>query len=872
MTEKGRGQINYPPGKDKDEDKTPKNGAMAEALGRARIKKIEDLLAHPPAEESPAPPEILPDVPATPPVETGEPKTIPPELQAVFREVPPKVMEKYAGITDPKKRERYVENVRIAQQKQAERESRERDKNKKPVKHRTQKPKTQSPEKIEEVARRMKEETAEELRRMAAARTIALKPSGAAPDAPTIKMSVDAIRSDMDGKPNPDEDEEYPAVWRYNRDRRGNTEARGEPPSSGPEPSSTEAWQWPKSERTPAEERNFLRKLIEGAKEKFEWWKSSKEGLIRRNKELDAQAEKIPGVEKLFRTWGETYNKFGWKTKLAVGAGLGLGAVVTAGSLPMVIPLFGIAAQRIAGLSTMYLKFEKNSHDQAWGRNKEWGKQKAMLKAGFYTVLMSIAIKEAIEYASETEIANAAQAKIEGWLGSMLGHHATPPAGASEAQHPAAAAPPAPHAPTAPIAPEHSAIAAGHQASADVQASAPGIDHSVAVSNAGGAAASAPAFEMPTVGASSHGYEGMLKNLLKQLPDTKPDGIPDGSDLAKLYEAKANPGLLEKTVYELAKGHKFLVDGESVRIDPTAHMTIVGGQLHLTDATHPAGVFDAASNMHILHPHADVHFTSASQAPRAEVPAPEAIPVPPAPAEVDLTAAQHLAEEKLAAPVVPPPVSEQPPVWHTGSGGVLTDGSGNPVHAGEYGQPPPAAHIEAAQTPFVSPPEAPAPEAPNAPEAPATLAPEAPKIIHEELPAQEIKSPETVQEVNLVPGQDAHPMVSEAAPASAAEAVNQFGIKVPLNEPHIYADSGATHLFVYGGSPVERSKAVLEYLVRNPDKVVFAPDDSGKYRIPWHLVEGKIVPGAPMRTSGFFGWLSSFMKPPGPEEFEKVIK
>lgn len=101
---------------------------------------------------------------------------------------------------------------------------------------------------------------------------------------------------------------------------------------------------------------------------------------------------------------------------------------------------------------------------------------------------------------------------------------------------------------------------------------------------------------------------------------------------------------------------------------------------------------------------------------------------------------------------------------------------------------------------------------------------------------------------------------------------NEFGLTIPADEPHLYADTGAKHVFVYGGSPAERANAILEYLIKNPQSVVFSADDSETYRIPWYLVEGKMTPGTPMRTSGFFGFFSSFMKAPGPEEFAKIIK
>jgi len=128
--------------------------------------------------------------------------------------------------------------------------------------------------------------------------------------------------------------------------------------------------------------------------------------------------------------------------------------------------------------------------------------------------------------------------------------------------------------------------------------------------------------------------------------------------------------------------------------------------------------------------------------------------------------------------------------------------------------------------------------------------------------------------------QPSHPV--ESVPAIAHEpplgeppasyVTNPSGLHIEIYEPHIYADAGAKHLFVYGGSPTEKINAIVKYLTENPHKVVFNADDNGATRIPWSLVDGKVIPGAPIRTGGFLGWFSSFMKAPGPEDFKQVIK
>lgn len=101
---------------------------------------------------------------------------------------------------------------------------------------------------------------------------------------------------------------------------------------------------------------------------------------------------------------------------------------------------------------------------------------------------------------------------------------------------------------------------------------------------------------------------------------------------------------------------------------------------------------------------------------------------------------------------------------------------------------------------------------------------------------------------------------------------NEFGLTIPADEPHIYADAGDAHLFVYGGSPAEQAETIQTYLAAHPNGIIYGTDDTGTYRIPFHLLEGKVTAGLPVRTSGFLGFFSSWMKAPGPDEFAKIIK
>jgi hypothetical protein len=96
----------------------------------------------------------------------------------------------------------------------------------------------------------------------------------------------------------------------------------------------------------------------------------------------------------------------------------------------------------------------------------------------------------------------------------------------------------------------------------------------------------------------SHGYEGMLKELAKQLPDTKPANVPDGSDLAKLYEAKAsaNPNELGNAIHRIALDpkHEFftgkgslLVDTNArITIDPSSGNVLFNGEVHAPTGAH----------------------------------------------------------------------------------------------------------------------------------------------------------------------------------------------------------------------------------------------------------------------------------------------
>jgi hypothetical protein len=154
--------------------------------------------------------------------------------------------------------------------------------------------------------------------------------------------------------------------------------------------------------------------------------------------------------------------------------------------------------------------------------------------------------------------------------------------------------------------------------------------------------------------------------------------------------------------------------------------------------------------------------------------------------------------------------------------------------------------------------------------------------------------PSYVEETKTTPMAPENPIVIENHPAAEPPAtnhpdwstahqgeyhetvnsiVNHYGLEVPTSEPHLYADS-AKHIFVFGGSSEEQAKTIGDYFAdpAHANNIIYGTDSQGVYRIPWHVVEGKIFPGAPVRTSGFLGFFSSFMKAPGPDELKQLIK
>lgn len=358
-------------------------------------------------------------------------------------------------------------------------------------------------------------------------------------------------------------------------------------------------------EGTPKENREKLKEVV-GRFENDEHVKTYKEYLGNRSEELNTEAKKS-GLEGAFRWIGEKYNKLGWKSKLGVGLAFGLGAAAfTTVSMPIAFTcMSGIAAQRIAGLASSFLKYEKK------GKGKEgfWvGKEGAMLKAMAYSFGMSAAIGEAVHLASESSYGEA----VHEWL-----KHNYPFGHAEVATHHAGA-----HSTNdyetmkGILGQEKPKISIdemlGHNATNAIS------NEQIANMSAGTMPeVSAPEIPDISVEASAgHGYEWMMKRMYEQLNDANldPEQYPEGSDIRQLLDA--DDSTIDAVVHRIASNpdHGFFnADGTSVQIDHDAYMTIdADGQINLDDAIQAP---EGATITPIYHPESPISEPSSVETP-----------------------------------------------------------------------------------------------------------------------------------------------------------------------------------------------------------------------------------------------------------------
>jgi|CXWL01.1.fsa_nt_gi hypothetical protein len=331
----------------------------------------------------------------------------------------------------------------------------------------------------------------------------------------------------------------------------------------------TEELMGERNENTPKENRVQFFEVMMRAKEKFgvsERVEQLQAFLRNRLDDLNTKAQETGALEKYFRILGEKYNKAGWKTKLAVGVSLGVGsgvALSTAAMPAAIACLSGIAVQRVAGLSSVFLKYEKEMQGEKWGKVQAMGKamRNATLMTGGMLLLVE-GVKEGVDYAKQQGWGDVAHE----WLKQhwpfiehqQSGHAAAPPA------HPAGA---------------------------------PGIGHSTVT--APEAVPSVNETSTPKVFAEKipdptsikvparkgFGAESMMKQLWRELQEKHialPAHANPDSDLARLLAADEKS--IDKLIHQIASDdhHRFVHDGASVRVDADAQMSIgTHGELHL---------------------------------------------------------------------------------------------------------------------------------------------------------------------------------------------------------------------------------------------------------------------------------------------------
>ncbi len=435
-------------------------------------------------------------------------------------------------------------------------------------------------------------------------------------------------------------------------------------------------------DRTPKEWRDELRGLVEktltanpseaqrGRLEKMQKY------LEAGSKELGSKAEKITGLEGKFRSWGESYNKIPMVQKVALGSLLAVGYGVT---LPIsgwlaaayAAPLFITRVAAMAGSfghNREMLNRISKGEARGWlektrlymwlGSGSEKGREnKAMVKALIQSFGMTAGLATVAHEIAEYNVAE----RIGQWMVEHMSGGA----------------------------PMHGPEAVGV------------ISHPHAAATAASEAAAAHATEMPTVGASSHGYEGMLKEMWQRVHAPgfhAPANLDPQSDLAQLL--KADGASLDKIVHELAgsrdvggiHGHHFFnPDGTSVRIDANAHMTIgPHGEIHLEQGGHD--FIEAPSGAPVTHaPHLEGPHAPLASHPEAPASVSAAHPSAPEAAH-RVNPVTGLVNEQPPAPVetaIPQPVTQVHDTLVDSSGTPVVDSQGMPVHTGSY---EPSAH------------------------------------------------------------------------------------------------------------------------------------------------------------------------------------
>lgn len=342
--------------------------------------------------------------------------------------------------------------------------------------------------------------------------------------------------------------------------------------------------------------KHLVGRTTDGLKESLgKKWEKAGNAIAALSKAVDEKiSHQSVDVEKAFTTLGEKYGKLGFKSKVAIGAALGIGAGVSmaAVSLPGILVFSGgIAAQRIAGFSHEYLKRAKDAQT-----DRE--KALAMVYAGSYGIIMSglmgVLAKEVAEDAPG----------IWRWIKDHVTHFdpmASPEAmqfdGAymqpgyiePEVQSPHVVIPePLSQIPTPPELPAMETMNTPAEAA---NISAESIPADQTLSSDETIVGDAPKVDLPMIEAApGHGYEWMAKRMWEQAQHFDPAQLKEqygeDSDIYKL--ATTDAAHIDQFVHQLAADpeHGFYKpDGSSVRIDVGSHMSIDSdGDIQIGDA------------------------------------------------------------------------------------------------------------------------------------------------------------------------------------------------------------------------------------------------------------------------------------------------
>ncbi len=387
--------------------------------------------------------------------------------------------------------------------------------------------------------------------------------------------------------------------------------------------------------------------LAHGGRATIEVAKTTGEYLgyfLKRDIELSEKGAKLRADFKGLTRW---YNGLDMRHKVYLSTALALGAGVTSGVFASVL-VGGTFIQRALGTSGFYMNRMKGL-DAKLEAEKHWllSKDSAAWKRHAYVGALTAA------YTGATLGGSLAFSHyLHEWLygadhaASVPNDHSgasVPEASPVAVSHASQSHAPHPASPLSSVSAE--AVARSVPAPEHLDASAVTL-HANHVATAAPGAAPELSHAAPSVATEAfkgHGYEYMLKHgMWKQLQhaglkaeDYLKPGIPQDkqSDLYRLLTA--NPGNIDRVVDQIARSHHFVLEnGESVTINPTAHMT-----------------FDAHGNIELNgHAAAPPHaHTTAPYHPEGHVPATSAPTMHGAPAlspADTLNHAEHMAFEK----------------------------------------------------------------------------------------------------------------------------------------------------------------------------------------------------------------------------------